>query len=173
MSAFWVWLRFASVERNELEVRSRSGGARPQGLAWTGSPRFAYHLVPQNEAMLLMPPLSRSANAACLAVTALATATRHCVLFDDMWSIANRHSSVQVFVHDHSLSGQSVPSAGSFQLKHSIVQGNDVVLVHGPLMQHTEDPIEIFAPQAHKRTAFLGRRYGELPVELGDGMSCI
>jgi len=128
MSAFWVWLRFASVERNEPEVRSRPGGARPQGLAWSGSPRLAYHLVPQNEAMLLMPPLCRSANAACLAVTALATATRHCVLFDDMWSIANRHSSVQVFVHDHSLSGQSVPSAGFFQLKHSIVQGNDVVL---------------------------------------------
>src|SRR3954469_15009292 len=65
-----VWNRMRTEE-----VRSRPGEARRQGLAWTGSPFVRVALVPQNEALLFMPPLVRSATWACRAVWVLVGAT--------------------------------------------------------------------------------------------------
>src|SRR4051812_43627860 len=62
-----VWNRMRTAE-----VRSRPGKARPQGSAWTGSPLLRVALLPQNEALLFMLPLVRSATWACQAVWVLA-----------------------------------------------------------------------------------------------------
>src|SRR5690242_10697136 len=84
-----------------------------------------------------------------------------------MRSVADRHAPVQVLVNDHGLPGERVAPARLFELKDSILHKSRVVLIDCAFVLHAKDPIQILAPQAHKRTAFLSGFGRELAIELG------
>src|SRR4051794_16900469 len=98
-----MWNRMRTAE-----VRSRPGRARPQGLAWAGSPLLRVALVPQNEALLLCRRSSdgqpgRAAPFGCLRGQLMVR-----VLRNEVWSVANGYASVQMFMNHHRLTGQRI-----------------------------------------------------------------
>lgn len=85
-----------------------------------------------------------------------------------MRAVTDRHASIQVLVNHHSLPSERVAPACLFEWKDSVLDRNRVVLVHGAFVLHTENPIQIGAPTADERAAFLCRRDRKLGVELGN-----
>ena len=88
-----------------------------------------------------------------------------------MWAVADRHApsrcSWTTTIWPASVLRQRVLSS----LKHAIIQRDRVVVVHGALMLHAEDPVQIFTPSAHKGAPFLRRRNRKPAVELCDVLS--
>jgi hypothetical protein len=102
MSGFWfgfvlhVWNRMRTAE-----VRSRRGEARPQGLAWTGSPRFAYDWFHKTKpcSSCRRPSdrqLGRAAPFGCLRGQFILR-----VLRNHVGAVANGHAPVQMFMDHH------------------------------------------------------------------------
>ena len=68
----------------------------------------------------------------------------------------------------HRTTGQRVAKARFIQLQIAVLHNNRVVLSNRSFRLDREHPVQIFAAALMECRTFLGRRFGELTIELGD-----